>query len=111
MKCIPWGKQQWLVKFATGHCAVGQMEKHRQHQQHDNCPLCDQEDETTVHMLHCHDDRACKHWAASLASLNKWMGDHKTKPTLQQDMITLLQGWYDDGTIHFPTGHFQDHQV
>jgi hypothetical protein len=23
MKRIPWGKQRWLVKFATGHCAVG----------------------------------------------------------------------------------------
>jgi hypothetical protein len=39
------------------------------------------------------------------------MGDHKTKPTLQRGIITLLQGWYDDGTIHFPTGHFQDQQV
>jgi hypothetical protein len=87
------------------------MEKRRQHQQHDNCPLCDQEDETTVHVLRCHDERARKHWAASLASLNKWMGDHKTKPTLQRGIITLLQGWYDDGTIHFPTGHFQDQQV
>jgi hypothetical protein len=111
MKRIPWGKQRWLVKFATGHCAVGRMEKRRQHQQHDNCPLCDQEDETTVHVLRCHDERARKHWAASLASLNKWMGDHKTKPTLQRGIITLLQGWYDDGTIHFPTGHFQDQQV
>jgi hypothetical protein len=58
MKRIPWGKQRWLVKFATGHCAVGRMEKRRQHQQHDNCPLCDQEDETTVHVLRCHDERA-----------------------------------------------------
>ena len=39
MNKLPLGKQRWLVKHATGHCAVGtRMDLLRKHQDHRKCP-------------------------------------------------------------------------
>ncbi|HEY9817588.1 MAG TPA: hypothetical protein V6D20_17545 [Candidatus Obscuribacterales bacterium] len=56
MKRTPLGKQRWLLKHTTGHCAVGKMELIRGHQDHSNCPWCGEENEITLHVLTCKDD-------------------------------------------------------
>jgi hypothetical protein len=43
--------RQWLLKQATGFCGTGWMQLHCCFWNHSWCPWCDQEDETTLHML------------------------------------------------------------
>lgn len=47
---LPFGKKQWLLKHATGFCAVGKMERQCAHQAHDECPHCQQLGEDVEHV-------------------------------------------------------------
>jgi hypothetical protein len=94
IKRLPLGKQRWLAKHATGHCAVGRMELRRQHQDHSKCPRCFQEDETTLHVLQCTDHRATEQWNTALRTLAYWMETHHTNPLLHFFLIRALQHWH-----------------
>jgi hypothetical protein len=42
---------RWLLKQATGFCGTGRMQLRCHFWNHSWCPWCDQEDETTLHVL------------------------------------------------------------
>jgi hypothetical protein len=97
MKRIPLGTRRWLIKHATGHCAVGRMELKRKHQDHSQCPRCHEDDENSLHVLTCSDPRACAHWQSLLHKLSIWMQTHYTSPDIHAGIIKLLTHWHDTG--------------
>ncbi|HEY9817543.1 MAG TPA: hypothetical protein V6D20_17320, partial [Candidatus Obscuribacterales bacterium] len=98
MKRIPLGKQRWLLKHATGHCAVGRMELLREHQDHSNCPRCGASNKTTTHVLTCTDARAITQWVVQLQRLHHWLNTHFSHPDITKAIITILRHWHDVGT-------------
>jgi hypothetical protein len=90
---IPFGKQRWLVKHSTGQCAVGHMALRRKHQDHSECPRCQQVDETVVHVIQCTDARADACWQLQLQKLHQWMTEQGTHPDLALAILTHLRDW------------------
>ena len=91
LKEQPRGLQRWHAKWATRHCAVGRMMKIRKEWSHNKCPLCGQQEETTLHVLQC--TKASNIWNQTLANLRIWMEEQSTEPTLREVILTNLQKW------------------
>jgi hypothetical protein len=91
LKEQPRGLQRWHAKWATRHCAVGRMMKIRKEWSHNKCPLCGQQEETTLHVIQC--TRATNIWNQTLAELRIWLDEQSTEPTLLEAIITNLQKW------------------
>ena len=90
---LPFGKQRWLSKHALGQCAVGHMALQRKWQDHSECPLCQQPDETTHHVIQCTDARADVCWNLQLQQLNQWLQERSTVPEISQVIISRLNAW------------------
>ena len=97
MKRIPLGQRRWLLKHATGHCAVGRMMERRNHQDHSRCPRCNADNETTLHIILCPATTANEQWLSCIFKLLRWMSSHHTHPLLQSQLIDFIHTWYRTG--------------
>ena len=70
---IPKHQQQWLAKFNTGFCGVGRMLKLYKFQQHDHCPICNTNDETTIHVLQCRHQKVVSKLSQETHNFHKWL--------------------------------------
>jgi hypothetical protein len=91
LKEQPRGLQRWHAKWASRHCPVGRMMKIRKEWTHNKCPLCGQQEETTVHVLRC--TEATGVWRQTLEALKIWLEEQRTEPALQEAIIFNLQQW------------------
>jgi hypothetical protein len=72
---------------------------------HSRCPRCDQEDETTLHVLRCTHSEANNEWNKALCDLDSWMNKYHTQPDLRRAILTLLIGWHDNDRTLLPSAH------
>ena len=89
----PFGKRRWLCKHCAKQCGVGRCLLRRQYQTHNNCPRCDQPDETTTHVLQCQASSAIDEWQEAIAALELWMGKESTHTALTSAILTRLEAW------------------
>jgi hypothetical protein len=92
-RSLPFGKQRWLTKHATGQCGVGHMAFRRKHQDHSDCPRCQEPDETTHHVIQCNDARADVCWNLQLQHLTAWIQEQDTLPAISQLILSRLNDW------------------
>ena len=90
------GKQRRITKHASGNCGTGHILQQRGYQAHSNCPLCDAEDEDTIHLLRCRDHRAKTQWNLETRRLTTWLHEQKTSPEILRVIKTALEDWRDD---------------
>ncbi len=93
MKRLPFSRQMWLSKHASGHCAVGRMMLMRKKWTHSKCPRCLQDNETNEHVLLCTDVRATEHWEKLSTKLDKDLVSMNTAPELRRTIIRKLNNW------------------
>ena len=94
MEREPLGKQRWLCKHCARQCGVGRNLKRRKYQSHDNCPRCDQPNETTTHVLRCLDVGARNQWADTREDLITWLQMMQTNMALQDAILQRLTFWH-----------------
>ncbi len=93
IKRLPFSRQLWLSKHASGHCAVGRMMKMRKHWEHSMCPRCLQDNETTEHVLLCQDPRATEHFERLSTKLDQDLVTMETAPELRRTIIRKITNW------------------
>ena len=93
LKEQPRGMRRWWCKHCTRWCGVGRQMKRRQEWDHDRCPLCGKEEETTVHMIKCPTEGATETFNGGMERLDTHMTEQKTCPDLQQAIMDNLRHW------------------
>ena len=91
---LPLGKKRWLMKHLTGQCGVGRTLVRRKYQDHDNCPLCNNPDETTSHVVLCKDYRAKTKFGLLMGELSTWMEESYTHQGMSRAIIQRLGEWH-----------------
>jgi hypothetical protein len=92
MSKLPFGKDRWLLKHATGFCGVGKMAFRRGHQDHDECPRCNQPEDAR-HVLTCHGNGAGLTFTTSLQKLDSHMRTILTAPEIRKVVLQHLIHW------------------
>jgi ribonuclease HI len=93
IKRLPFSRQLWLAKHASGHCPVGRMMKIRKHWEHSMCPRCLQDNETTEHVLLCQDPRAAEHFTRLAKKLDLELVSMETAPEIRRTIIRKITNW------------------
>ena len=92
-KALDPSNNKWLSKWMTGFCGVGKMMKIYGFQTHSKCPKCQQDNETTDHVLQCQSYGTHCLWQKSMRELSTWIADNDG-PTELGDIITHnLNAW------------------
>ena len=102
MKRMPLGKRRWLAKHQTGMSGVGRQLLRRKYQTHDKCPRCEEQDETTDHVIHCHSPRAKEEWDRQMTDMEKWLKKEKTEPDLARYLLKCIRKWKTEEDMVFP---------
>ena len=95
LKEQPKGKRRWWCKHCTRWCGVGRSMFLRKEWDHDRCPLCGLEEETTVHMMKCTKEGATETFAEGMERLDLHMTEQQTCPQLQQAILDGINSWRD----------------
>ena len=98
---IPQHETRWLAKFSTGFCGVGKMLKRYRFQQHDRCPICNEENETTQHVIQCKDETVQNMLQEEFNNLHKWLTTIQTSSELRECITSCLKQWTQKGTIDY----------
>ena len=69
------------------------MMKLRKHWEHDMCPRCLQNNETTEHVLLCHDPRANEHFELLTKKLDQELVTMETAPEIRRTIIRKITNW------------------
>jgi hypothetical protein len=96
IKQLPSSQQLRVSKYASRHCAVGQMMKIWKHWEHSMCPRCLQDNETKEHELLCQDPHNAEHFECLSKKLDIELVTMETAPEIWQTMvckITNLRRW------------------
>jgi hypothetical protein len=92
MSTIDPKRARWLTKHTSGHCPVGTVMKKRTERITNKCPHCGQP-ETPSHVWTCPHPPVKQKWEASLRSLDAWLENNLTDPSIRRDIITGLRAW------------------
>ena len=103
LKEQPKGMRRWWCKHCTRWCAVGRSMFLRKEWDHDRCPLCGQEEETTIHMMKCNKEGAKETFAAGMERLDLHMTEQQTCPKLHQVILDSVNSWRDGQPRPRPT--------
>ena len=103
----PLGKRRWLCKHCARQCGVGRCLLRRKHQTHDNCPRCDQPNETTTHVLQCQAPSSVSAWQEATAALEIWLTKESTHSSLIQAISQRLHEWQQSLPLSSIRGPFQ----
>ena len=87
--------RRWWCKHCTRWCGVGRSMKLRKEWDHNLCPLCAKEEETTVHLLKCQHEGATETWNTAMERNDTHMTEQQTCPDLQKEIMRNLQIWRD----------------
>jgi hypothetical protein len=80
----------------TGFCGVGIMLKIYKFQSHPKCPHCEEDDESTLHVLQCQQTSASSLWERSIQNLEQWMTNNLGHSELVELIILGLAIWYNN---------------
>ena len=104
MQKWPMGKRKWLAKHLSGFSATGRVMKRRKEWEHDKCPLCNQPNEDSHHVISCPSVTARRTWAEALTIFETHLLKLHTHPNLRTIIISRLRSWstpnYKDFRYH-----------
>lgn len=83
-KNLPALYRLWVTKHVSGFCGVGKMMKLWKFWEHNKCPCCQEENETTLHLIYCEDEGMIMTWQDSLEDLDTWLVEEKTAPKIAE---------------------------
>ena len=92
-KALDSSNNKWLSKWMTGVCGVGKMMKIYGYQTHSKCPKCQQDNETTDHVLQCQSYGTHCLWQKSMRELRKWIADNDGPEELGDIITQNLNAW------------------
>jgi hypothetical protein len=93
LKQLPFSRQMWLSKHASGHCAVGRMMLLQTKWTHSKCPWCFQDNKNNKHVLLCPDIQATEHWEKLAKKLDQDLVSMNTAPKIRRTIIWKLHKW------------------
>jgi hypothetical protein len=80
----------WASKHMSRFCAVGRMQKICGFWDHSRCPRCQEENETTTHVLLCSGSGANQEWSSRVTNLDLWLAEVDTHPSIHKCIISSL---------------------
>lgn len=95
-KRTPIHQQIFLTKWLAKQLPVGKILKRRQHALEEDCPLCSETVEDINHLLQCGSIPAVANFETQLDSLEAFMADSNTEPTIAAHLIETLRLWRQD---------------
>ena len=95
-------KRKEVLKWHSGFCGTNQMLFRRKQSTTPACPGCNQEIETTEHILKCKTSGATAEWNNSMAALQSWMDKRDAAPEVTQAIISGLETWRSGDRIQTP---------
>ena len=78
MKAINVLRRHWVSKFESGMRGSGKMMKIWKQRLVNNCPRCNESNETPTHILKCTSRSARVTWDKSIDKLEEWLKTSKT---------------------------------
>ena len=84
------GIKRFVAKWATGMIGVGKQVKRWKLRHHSNCPMCNEEDEDTNHVLSCPSEAAMELWEEKQWELIVGLYKIHTWPTMIMPIIREL---------------------
>jgi hypothetical protein len=80
-------------------CGVGQMQQICGFWDHSKCPCCQQENETTSHVLLCQGKGADSEWKDRILHLGLWLSEVNMHPSIHQCLINSVSQQMDTTTF------------
>ena len=96
---LPSGLYSWHAKYVSGHLPTSQLLLKRQHQDHAECPRCNEAPETQLHVLRCPAPSATSKWTEGMNNLRACLSKEVTHPGLAAAISTILSLWQKGATI------------
>ena len=93
MHHLPLARRRWVTKQASENCGVGTTLLEWKHQPSAECPRCACQHETTAHVQRCIGHAATAHYNKSLTSVTAYLTKEKTRPDVQDAILTSLLRW------------------
>jgi hypothetical protein len=91
---VPRSRHHWVVKSASGFCAVGKMKVLWKQSTSDQCPRCATSMEDMSHVVRCTQPEATAVWSKRLSELKTWMiSSHYVSPMLAGVIHDRLNAW------------------
>jgi len=69
------------------------MNKRRGWREYDNCPRCEQANETVEHVMTCPQDEARATWTEAIGELRNWMDSNESDPEMTETIYSKLEAW------------------
>jgi hypothetical protein len=91
-------RNKWLSKWMTGFCGVGKMMKIYGFQTHTKCPKCQQNNETTDHVMQCQSYGTHCLWQRQMRTVTKWIEDNEGPQELASAITNNLTAWRQQST-------------
>jgi hypothetical protein len=80
----------WASKHMSRFCGVGRMQKICGFWDNSRCPRCQQEDETTTHVIVCTGSGAEQEWINRVTNLGLWLIEVNTHPSTRSCILASL---------------------
>ena len=90
-------KRRWIVKHAAGVCGVNAVLFKWKRNEKDECPRFGLI-ETSNHVWRCQSAEALAVWEKSIETLEKWMSDQGSAPTIIAAIGPGLRNWQKGAT-------------
>jgi len=95
-KRIPIHNQIFVTKWVSKQLPVGKVLKRRQHALEEGCPLFSEAVEDVNHLLQCGSIPAVTNFENQLDSLESFLSNNNTEPTLTVHLVETLRLWRQD---------------
>ena len=94
----------WVTKHVTGQCGVGRKMKEWKFWEKDNCPCCEEPDETTTHFPFCLHPDVQAAYLHQVEDFKAWMDEAQTDPDISYYFYqALLQKILPTEDLPIPT--------
>ena len=91
-------RRRWVTKHASDNCGVGMTLQKWKYKECPACPRCNQP-ETTTHVYKCTGFSETSPWTTSLTSLQKYLTDTRTDPSITEALVDSLVKWRTNAPI------------
>ena len=102
------GIKRFVAKWATGMIGVGKQVKRWKIRHHSNCPMCNEPDEDTEHVLKCSSEVSKELWEEKQWELIVGMYKIHTWPTMIMPIMRELDRWREDSLCDDNIEHLPD---
>jgi len=96
MREVPTSKRRWVTKQVSNHFAHGKNMVRWKQRSKAACPRCAVEVEDKEHIIRCPHPEAISLWHSALSSLEWWLKETDTDPTITMTLIAGLKAWYQN---------------